>query len=101
MRYALLILLMGLTGCGTICTRSTCGYNTFGSRPFEAVAQDVIAVDEACTTYADALQVSVATFCIISMPADLALDTICLPVDAVAWMYECQKQPAWRFSWNW
>jgi uncharacterized protein YceK len=97
------LLLLGLcacllSGCGTLCTRSTCGYNTFGSRPYEAVAQDVMVIGD---TRADAIGVAVTAFCVVSVPVDAVVDTVALPIDAVAWMYGCQKQPAWHFTNQW
>ena len=91
-------IIMITCGCGTVATRSTCGYNTFGARPYEAVAQDVMIVgDMKCDTGS----IAVGAFCFISTPVDIVLDTVCLPVDSVAWMYDCKKQPAWHFTGYW
>ena len=102
MNYKLITLVACLAfvtcGCGTVCTRSTCGYNTFGARPYEAVAQDVMVIGD---TKCESLSIAVGTFCFISAPIDIVLDTAGLPIDLVAWMYDCKKQPAWHFTNNW
>lgn len=80
-----------LTGCGTICTRYPGGSDGVGARPYEAVVQDAVI----CKS------VEGCAMGILSMPVDIALDTVLLPVDLIAWPYGCKKQPAWDFTADW
>lgn len=105
---ALLLALALLSGCGTVCTRGAVGYNTFGARPYEAVAQDAVVIEDVIAgevddgADTDTLQAVAASFCLISMPVDLVLDWALFVPDLIAGeFYGCRKQPAWHFDRQW
>ncbi len=75
-RIGILLIVLTLTGCGTVVSRT--GSKSFGAYPYQAVATDVavVAVEKP--------EVKVLAF--FSIPFDLILDTLFLPPDLIFWI---------------
>src|SRR2546423_12809825 len=71
-----LLLTMLTSGCGTLVSRT--GQTSFGAYPYQAVGTDaaVVAVEKP--------DLKILAF--VSIPLDLAVDTLLLPPDVVLWV---------------
>lgn len=87
---------LSLTGCcGTLITRGVSNHDVFGAVPYTAVAQDVVA----CGYVSDGFEGGMcAVVAFVSIPLDLTLDTLFLPVDLFAWLCGYEKQGVWDFG---
>ena len=77
--WASVLFLFASSGCGTIHTRW--GQHKFGAYPYQGAAVDVVGVFDSEGVY----------YTLPSLPFDLAVDTVCLPVDLIWWMCGIEK----------
>lgn len=80
--------------CGTLCTRPI--EPVFGGAPFAAVAWDVVALTKVLGPTHRLLDIDwsgpwLFAGGLLSLPIDLAVDVVALPVDLVAWAFGHQK----------
>ena len=83
------------SGCGTIYTRTN--RSPVGRYPFDAVALDLWMLPMAFTGRHEVLGESkhgkqLTALGLLSLPIDLVLDTVLLPVDGIAWLFGAIKR---------
>ena len=91
----LIIACAGTTGCGTLITRG--GYEHFGAYPYQGVGKDVTMLAKTPKAIVHPEGIGEAILVIVSLPCDLILDTVFLPVDAIGWM-RGKKKDGWLSS---
>lgn len=94
---ALLALALLSTSCGTVLTRTR--GDVFGYYPYEALVADArligygLGFDIEIQGHGDRMTADDGIGGgLISLPIDLVLDTIALPIDLVAWAFGCDKR---------
>ena len=86
MRLAgMLLPLLLAAGCGTFKTRT--GNTQFGAYPYEGVAEDFTHMPDAINKNRPGKTIMEFTVLIVSIPFDLGLDTVLLPVDLACWSF--------------
>ncbi len=95
---ALLLALLIVSQSGCIGTMLSRGNHDFaGKYPLQAVACDI---QHVVNDKFDGLGILVVTGCIISVPVDLAVDVVLMPVDLVLWPFGFDRGSTDGGSWR-